>query len=163
MKLNMISKQISPLIILILLASFQWSCSGGGGGENTANLSPQVTISYPRDNSSVVGTAVYSLKFSEAVTGLTGNNLNDACQGSIQLSPYNGGNCYPISIKSIDNISWIVYPVGKLSDGTYSLTVTTGIQNLSAISPASTTSVTFNVKDALSTCLLYTSPSPRDS
>ena len=41
--------------------------------------------------------------------------------------------------------------MGKLSDGTYSLTVTTGIQNLSAISPASTTSVTFNVKDALST------------
>ena len=69
MKLNMISKQISPLIILILLASFQWSCSGGGGGENTANLSPQVTISFPEDNSSVVGTAVYSLKFSEAVTG----------------------------------------------------------------------------------------------
>ena len=151
MKLNMISKQISPLIILILLASFQWSCSGGGGGENTANLSPQVTISYPRDNSSVVGTAVYSLKFSEAVTGLTGNNLNAACEGSIQLSPDNGEICYPISINSADNISWTVDPVGELSDGAYSLTVTTGIQNLSAISPASPTSVTFNVKDALST------------
>mgnify|MGYP001280247294 CR=1 FL=1 len=147
----MISKQISPLIILILLASFQWSCSGGGGGEKTENLSLQVTISYPRDNSSVVGTAVYSLKFSEAVTGLTGNNLNAACEGSIQLSPDNGGNCYPISIKSTDNISWTVDPVGELSDGAYSLTVTTGIQNLSAISPVSPTSVTFNVKDALST------------
>ena len=147
----MISKKISPLITLILLASFQWSCSGGGGGENTANLSPQVTISYPRDNSSVVGNAVYSLKFSEAVTGLTGNNLNAACEGSIQLSPDNGGNCYPISIKSTDNISWTVDPVGELSDGAYSLTVTTGIQNLSALSPASPTSVTFNVKDALST------------
>ncbi|MDG2197239.1 MAG: hypothetical protein P8O70_10185, partial [SAR324 cluster bacterium] len=147
----MISKKISPLITLILLASFQWSCSGGGGGENTANLSPQVTISYPRDNSSVVGNAVYSLKFSEAVTGLTGNNLNAACEGSIQLSPDNGGNCYPISIKSTDNISWTVDPVGELSDGAYSLTVTTGIQNLSALSPASSTSVTFNVKDALST------------
>ncbi|MBT6725276.1 MAG: hypothetical protein HOA75_00745 [Deltaproteobacteria bacterium] len=110
----MISKKISPLITLILLASFQWSCSGG---ENTANLSPQVTISYPRDNSSVVGNAVYSLKFSEAVTGLMGNNLNAACEGSIQLSPYNGGNCYPISIKSTDNISWTVDPVGELSDG----------------------------------------------
>ena len=151
MKLNMISKQISPLIILILLASFQWSCSGGGGGENTANLSPQVTISYPRDNSSVVGTAVYSLKFSEAVTGLTGNNLNAACEGSIQLSSDNGEICYPISINSADNISWTVDPVGELSDGAYSLTVTTGIQNLSAISPVSPTSVTFNVKDALST------------
>ena len=147
----MISKQISPLIILILLASFQWSCSGGGGGENTANLSPQVTISYPRDNSSVVGTAVYSLKFSEAVTGLTGNNLNAACEGSIQLSSDNGEICYPISINSADNISWTVDPVGELSDGAYSLTVTTGIQNLSAISPVSPTSVTFNVKDALST------------
>ena len=147
----MISKQISPLIILILLASFQWSCSGGGGGENTANLSPQVTISYPRDNSSVVGTAVYSLKFSEAVTGLTGNNLNAACEGSIQLSSDNGEICYPISINSTDNISWTVDPVGELSDGAYSLTVTTGIQNLSAISPVSPTSVTFNVKDALST------------
>ena len=151
MKLNMISKQISPLIILILLASFQWSCSGGGGGEKTANLSPQVTISYPRDNSSVVGTAVYSLKFSEAVTGLTGNNLNAACEGSIQLSSDNGEICYPISINSADNISWTVDPVGELSDGAYSLTVTTGIQNLSAISPVSPTSVTFNVKDALST------------
>ena len=151
MKLNMISKQISPLIILILLASFQWSCSGGGGGENTANLSPQVTISYPRDNSSVVGTAVYSLKFSEAVTGLTGNNLNAACEGSIQLSSDNGETCHPISINSADNISWTVDPVGELSDGAYSLTVTTGIQNLSAISPVSPTSVTFNVKDALST------------
>ena len=151
MKLNMISKQISPLIILILLASFQWSCSGGGGGENTANLSPQVTISYPRDNSSVVGTAVYSLKFSEAVTGLTGNNLNAACEGSIQLSSDNGEICYPISINSADNISWTVDPVGELSDGAYSLTVTTGIQNLSAISPVSPTSVPFNVKDALST------------
>ena len=151
MKLNMISKQISPLIILILLASFQWSCSGGGGGENTTNLSPQVTISYPRDNSSVVGTAVYSLKFSEAVTGLTGNNLNAACEGSIQLSSDNGEICYPISINSADNISWTVDPVGELSDGAYSLTVTTGIQNLSAISPVSPTSVTFNVKDALST------------
>ena len=147
----MISKQISPLIILILLASFQWSCSGGGGGEKTANLSPQVTISYPRDNSSVVGTAVYSLKFSEAVTGLTGNNLNAACEGSIQLSSDNGEICYPISINSADNISWTVDPVGELSDGAYSLTVTTGIQNLSAISPVSPTSVTFNVKDALST------------
>ena len=147
----MISKQISPLIILILLASFQWSCSGGGGGENTENLSPQVTISYPRDNSSVVGTAVYSLKFSEAVTGLTGNNLNAACEGSIQLSSDNGEICYPISINSADNISWTVDPVGELSDGAYSLTVTTGIQNLSAISPVSPTSVTFNVKDALST------------
>ena len=147
----MISKQISPLIILILLASFQWSCSGGGGGENTTNLSPQVTISYPRDNSSVVGTAVYSLKFSEAVTGLTGNNLNAACEGSIQLSSDNGEICYPISINSADNISWTVDPVGELSDGAYSLTVTTGIQNLSAISPVSPTSVTFNVKDALST------------
>ena len=147
----MISKQISPLIILILLAIFQWSCSGGGGGENTANLSPQVTISYPRDNSSVVGTAVYSLKFSEAVTGLTGNNLNAACEGSIQLSSDNGEICYPISINSADNISWTVDPVGELSDGAYSLTVTTGIQNLSAISPVSPTSVTFNVKDALST------------
>ena len=151
MKLNMISKQISPLIILILLASFQWSCSGGGGGENTANLSPQVTISYPRDNSSVVGTAVYSLKFSEAVTGLTGNNLNAACEGSIQLSSDNGETCHPISINSADNISWTVDPVGELSDDAYSLTVTTGIQNLSAISPVSPTSVTFNVKDALST------------
>ena len=151
MKLNMISKQISPLIILILLASFQWSCSGGGGGEKTANLSLQVTISYPRDNSSVVGTAVYSLKFSEAVTGLTGNNLNAACEGSIQLSSDNGEICYPISINSADNISWTVDPVGELSDGAYSLTVTTGIQNLSAISPVSPTSVTFNVKDALST------------
>ena len=151
MKLNMISKQISPLIILILLASFQWSCSGGGGGENTANLSPQVTISYPRDNSSVVGTAVYSLKFSEAVTGLTGNNLNAACEGSIQLSSDNGEICYPISINSADNISWTVDPVGELSDGAYSLTVTTGIQNLSAISLVGPTSVTFNVKDALST------------
>ena len=83
MKLNMISKKISPLITLILLASFQWSCNGGGGGENTTNFSPQVTISYPRDNSSVVGTAVYSLKFSEAVTGLTGNNLNAACEGCL--------------------------------------------------------------------------------
>ena len=147
----MISKKISPLITLILLASFQWSCSGGGEGENTANLSPQVTISYPRDNSSVVGNAVYSLKFSEAVTGLTGNNLNAACEGSIQLSPDSGGNCYPISIKSTDNISWTVDPVGELSDGAYSLTVTTSIQNLSALSPASPTSVTFNVKDALST------------
>ena len=147
----MISKQISPLIILILLASFQWSCSGGGGGENTANLSPQVTISYPRDNSSVVGTAVYSLKFSEAVTGLTGNNLNAACEGSIQLSSDNGETCHPISINSADNISWTVDPVGELSDDAYSLTVTTGIQNLSAISPVSPTSVTFNVKDALST------------
>ncbi len=147
----MISKKISPLITLILLASFQWSCSGGGGGENTANLSPQVTISYPRDNSTVVGNAVYSLKFSEAVTGLTGNNLNAACEGSIQLSPDNGGNCYPISIKSTDNIIWTVNPVGELSDGAYSLTVTTGIQNLSALSPASPTSVRFNVKDALST------------
>ncbi len=147
----MISKKISPLITLILLASFQWSCSGGGGGENTANLSPQVTISYPRDNSSVIGNAVYSLKFSESVTGLTGNNLNAACEGSIQLSPDNGGNCHPISIKSTDNISWTVDPVGELSDGAYSLTVTTGIQNLSALSPASPTSVTFNVKDALST------------
>ena len=151
MKLNMISKQISPLIILILLASFQWSCSGGGGGEKTENLSLQVTISYPRDNSSVVGTAVYSLKFSEAVTGLTGNNLNAACEGSIQLSSDNGEICYPISINSADNISWTVDPVGELSDGAYSLTVTTGIQNLSAISPVSPTSVTFNVKDALST------------
>ena len=151
MKLNMISKQISPLIILILLASFQWSCSGGGGGENTANLSPQVTISYPRDNSSVVGTAVYSLKFSEAVTGLTGNNLNAACEGSIQLSSDNGEICYPISINSADNISWTVDPVGELSDGAYSLTVTTGIQNFSAISPVNPTRVTFNVKDALST------------
>ena len=151
MKLNMISKQISPLIILILLASFQWSCSGGGGGEKTANLPPQVTISYPRDNSSVVGTAVYSLKFSEAVTGLTGNNLNAACEGSIQLSSDNGEICYPISINSADNISWTIDPVGELSDGAYSLTVTTGIQNLSAISPVSPTSVTFNVKDALST------------
>ena len=147
----MISKQISPLIILILLASFQWSCSGGGGGEKTENLSLQVTISYPRDNSSVVGTAVYSLKFSEAVTGLTGNNLNAACEGSIQLSSDNGEICYPISINSADNISWTVDPVGELSDGAYSLTVTTGIQNLSAISPVSPTSVTFNVKDALST------------
>ena len=147
----MISKQISPLIILILLASFQWSCSGGGGGEKTANLSLQVLISYPRDNSSVVGTAVYSLKFSEAVTGLTGNNLNAACEGSIQLSSDNGEICYPISINSADNISWTVDPVGELSDGAYSLTVTTGIQNLSAISPVSPTSVTFNVKDALST------------
>ena len=147
----MISKQISPLIILILLASFQWSCSGGGGGEKTENLSSKVTISYPRDNSSVVGTAVYSLKFSEAVTGLTGNNLNAACEGSIQLSSDNGEICYPISINSADNISWTVDPVGELSDGAYSLTVTTGIQNLSAISPVSPTSVTFNVKDALST------------
>ena len=147
----MISKQISPLIILILLASFQWSCSGGGGGEKTENLSLQVTISYPRDNTSVVGTAVYSLKFSEAVTGLTGNNLNAACEGSIQLSSDNGEICYPISINSADNISWTVDPVGELSDGAYSLTVTTGIQNLSAISPVSPTSVTFNVKDALST------------
>ena len=147
----MISKQISPLIILILLASFQWSCSGGGGGEKTENLSLKVTISYPRDNSSVVGTAVYSLKFSEAVTGLTGNNLNAACEGSIQLSSDNGEICYPISINSADNISWTVDPVGELSDGAYSLTVTTGIQNLSAISPVSPTSVTFNVKDALST------------
>ena len=69
MKANFISKKISSLITLTMLASFQWSCSGGGEGENTANLPPQVTISYPRDNSSVVETAVYSLKFSEAVTG----------------------------------------------------------------------------------------------
>ena len=151
MKLNMIPKRTSPLIILTMLANIQWSCSGGGGGENTANLSPQVTISYPTDNSSVVGNAVYSLKFSETVTGLTGNNLNAACEGSIQLSPDNGGNCYPISIKSIDNISWTVDPVGELSDGAYTLTVTTHIQNLSALSPSSPTSVTFNVKDALST------------
>ncbi len=99
----------------------------------------------------MVGTAVYSLKFSEAVTGLTGNNLNAACEGSIQLSSDNGEICYPISINSADNISWTVDPVGELSDGAYSLTVTTGIQNLSAISPVSPTSVTFNVKDALST------------
>ena len=151
MKLNMIPKRTSPLIILTMLANIQWSCSGGGGGENIANLSPQVTISYPTDNSSVVGNAVYSLKFSETVTGLTGNNLNAACEGSIQLSPDNGGNCYPISIKSIDNISWTVDPVGELSDGAYTLTVTTHIQNLSALSPSSPTSVTFNVKDALST------------
>ena len=113
MKLNMIPKRTSPLIILTMLANIQWSCSGGGGGENIANLSPQVTISYPTDNSSVVGNAVYSLKFSETVTGLTGNNLNAACEGSIQLSPDNGGNCYPISIKRTHNISWIVDPVGN--------------------------------------------------
>ena len=90
----MISKKTNPLIILILLASIQWSCSSGSGDENIANLPPKVAISYPTDNSSVVGNAVYSLKFSEAVTGLTGNNLNAACEGSIQLSPDKGGNCY---------------------------------------------------------------------
>ena len=82
---------------------------------------------------------------------MTGNNLNAACEGSIQLSSDNGEICYPISINSADNISWTVDPVGELSDGAYTLTVTTGIQNLSALSPASPTSVTFNVKDALST------------
>ena len=126
------------LLCIGLLASFLWSCGGGVGdsGGYTADKNPPiVTISYPQVNSSVVGTAVYSLKFSEAVTGLTGNNLNAACEGSIQLSPDNGEICYPISINSADNISWTVDPVGELSDGTYSLTVTTGIQNLSAISP----------------------------
>ena len=95
------------LLCIGLLASFLWSCGGGGGGGsggNTAdNNPPTVTISYPQVNSSVVGTAVYSLKFSEAVTGLTGNNLNAACEGSIQLNPSNGGNCYRISISSTDN------------------------------------------------------------
>ncbi len=142
------------LLCIGLLASFLWSCGGGVGdsGGNTADKSPPtVTISYPQVNSSVVGTAVYSLTFSEAVTGLTGNNLNAACEGSIQLNPSNGGNCYPLSISSTDNISWTVDPVGELSDGAYKLAVTSEIKNLSAISLASPTSVTFNVKDALST------------
>jgi hypothetical protein len=137
------------------MASFLWSCSTGvdeNESKPPANSNPPtVAISTPQVNSSVVGTAVYSLKFSEAVTGLTGNNLNAACEGSIQLNRSIGGNCYPISISSTDNINWTVDPVGELSDGAYTLTVTTGIQNLSDIFLASPTSATFNVKDALST------------
>ena len=106
---------IAPLCS-ILMASFLWSCSTGvdeNESKPTANGNPPtVAISTPQVNSSVVGTAVYSLKFSEAVTGLTGNNLNAACEGSIQLNRSIGGSCYPISISSTDNINWTVDPVG---------------------------------------------------
>ena len=89
------NRRIIAPMCSILMASFLWSCSTGvdESGSKPPNNPPTVVISTPQVNSSVVGTAVYSLKFSEAVTGLKGNNLNAACEGSIQLSPYNGGNC----------------------------------------------------------------------
>ena len=120
---------------LIFLALMIQTCGQEIGNKNTGEKKPPtVAISYPQINSSVVGTAVYSLKFSEAVTGLKGNSFNGICEGSVQLNPTNGGNCYPISISSTDNISWTIDPVGELSNGTYKLSVTTDVQNFSAIS-----------------------------
>ena len=115
---------------------------------------PTVSITIPSANQDTVGTATYELTFSEAVSGLSGNNLAAACEGNVQLTSALGGNCYPLTITSSDSIVWSVDPDGELSDGDYRLSVlTSGIQDFANNSLAVGASVEFQVRDALSTVL----------
>jgi len=107
---------------------------------------PTVTIVKPEENGSIVGTAFYEMTFSEAVSGLRGNNLAAACEGNVQLTAALGGNCYPISINTNDNVSWTVDPDGELSSGDYRFSVlTTGILDLASNNLAVGDSVEFRI------------------
>ncbi|MDG2196786.1 MAG: Ig-like domain-containing protein, partial [SAR324 cluster bacterium] len=113
---------------------------------------PTVTILQPDDNQSIVGTAVYQISFSEAVSGLRGNNLAAACEGNVQLTAALGGNCYPIFISTNDNVAWTVDPDGELNTGDYRFSVLpTGIMDLASNNLAVGDSVEFQIEDAAST------------
>jgi len=137
-----------PSILLTSCASD--SGSGSGAPDTTA---PTLTSTNPISNATIVGTAVYTLTFSETVTGLSGNTAAGACTGNVQLTS-TGGNCLAIGLTSSNGTEWTVDPDGELSDGTYTLTViSAGITDGAGNALADNATVTFTIDDPVSTVL----------
>ena len=152
------TKNLLPTL-LVLITFVMASCAIEIEGEYSQKTTPKaevsrnpsVAITTPEAYSTLVGTAAYKLDFNKEVTGLSGNELSSACEGSVQLTSSLGGSCYPIEIRTSDNISCAIDPLGEFSDGSYTLTVTTDIRDLSGNPLSSSISVHFDVRDALST------------
>jgi len=103
-----------------------------------------------------VGTAEFTLTFSEAVTGVSGQATSGDCTANVQLvNTDNTSACLPIDATSTDSIVWTLDPAGEMDSGSYTLTVVAeGIADKSGNAlAAGPNPISFAVADALSTVL----------
>jgi len=141
------------LVPSILLTSCASDSGSGSGAPDTTAPTLTSTSTNQINNETFVGTAAYTLIFSETVTGLGGNTAAGACTGNVQLTS-TGGNCLAIGLTSSNGTEWTVDPDGELSDGTYTLTViSAGITDGAGNALADNATVTFTIDDPVSTVL----------
>jgi len=144
---------IRTLAVSLVPSLLLISCASSDSSDTPDNTAP--TASFTNPGATVVGASQFTLTFSEAVSGVSGQATAGACTANVQLvNDDNTSACIPVAATSTDSIVWTIDPVGDLSTNGYTLTIaTTGIQDKAGNAPDNGTSITFDVMDPYSTVL----------
>jgi hypothetical protein len=134
-----------PTLILV-------SCASDSDDDKAAADTTAPTFSTALGGSTIVGTNNLTVTFNEAVTGVSGNEIDGTCDATktVKLTNY-AGTCYGMTIVAVGNV-YTIDPKTDLISGSYTLTMGAGIKD-AAGNALSESTISFTVEDAKTTII----------
>jgi len=141
---------VRTLAVSLLPTLLLVSCASDSDDDKTPADTTIPTVSSTLGGSTIVGTNNLTITFSEAVTGVSGNDEDGTCDATktVKLTNY-AGTCYGMTILAVDN-TYTINPKTDLISGSYTLTLGSGITDASG-NALSESTISFTVEDAKTT------------
>ena len=141
---------VRTLAVSLLPTLLLVSCASDSDDDKTPADTTIPTVSSTLGGSTIVGTNNLTITFSEAVTGVSGNEEDGTCDATktVKLTNY-AGTCYGMTILAVDN-TYTINPKTDLISGSYTLTLGSGITDASG-NALSESTISFTVEDAKTT------------